>query len=154
VSDLRLSELDRETIISYAQTIQKLPKNRKKRHGETPIAEVLKLNTPEKDRASERTLAEKLIRVKAFLGWCRVTKRLPKTDPTERISFKAHSQSYAPFTQDDLQALFGSKHYLQNGQAQCRLTARGTREEPTFFRGGLALVFDRAGFAQAHEIRK
>jgi integrase len=112
VSDRRLSEIDRETIIRYAQTIQKLPKNRKKIHGETPIVEVLKLNIPEKNRASERTLAEKLIRVKAFLDWCRVTKGLPKTDPTERISFKAESQSYAPFTQEDLQALFGSKDYI------------------------------------------
>jgi len=113
VSDLRLSEVERQTIIGYAQTLQKLPKNRKKIHGEMPIAELLKLETPAKDRASERTLAEKLIRVKAFLDWCRVTKSFPKTDPTERISFKAESQSYAPFTQEDLQALFGSKDYVE-----------------------------------------
>jgi integrase len=114
VADLRLSEINRETIIQYAQTLQKLPKNRRKLHGDKPIVEVLKLEVPEKDRASGRTLSEKLIRIKAFLDWCRVTKGAPQTDPTERISFHAESQSYAPFTQSDLYALFRSSDYQNN----------------------------------------
>ena len=117
VSDLRLSEVNRETIIHYAQTLQKLPKNRRKTYGDMPIAEVLKLEIDEKERASGRTLSEKLIRIKAFLDWCRVTKGVPQNDPTERISFQADSQSYAPFTQTDLTALF-NKDYQSGSDAK------------------------------------
>ncbi len=118
VSDLRFSEINREIIIQYADILQKLPKNRRKIYGDKPIAELLKLEIAEKDRASARTLSEKLIRIKAFLDWCRVTKGAPKTDPTERISFHADSQSYAPFTQSDLAALFSSKDYEDNKHAK------------------------------------
>jgi len=113
VSDLTLGEIDRDTIIRYAEALRKLPKNRRKIHGDRPIKELMLIDTPEKDRASERTLAEKLIRIKAFLDWCRVTKGLPRTDPTERISFQAESQSYAPFTQSDLVSLFSSDDYVK-----------------------------------------
>jgi integrase len=111
VSDLPLGEVNRETILRYADVLRQLPRNRRKTYGDRPIKDVLAVNIPETDRASERTLAEKLIRIKAFLDWCRVTKGMPKTDPTERISFHAESHSYVPFTQSDLVALFNSEDY-------------------------------------------
>jgi integrase len=118
VSDLSLGEVSREIIIRYAETLRKLPKNRRKIHGDRPIKDLLVVNVAEKDRASERTLSEKLIRIKAFLDWCRVTKGQPATDPTERISFQAESQSYAPFTQTDLVALFNSEDHQRSQHAK------------------------------------
>jgi integrase len=118
VSDLSLGEVNRETILRYADVLRQLPKNRRKIHGDRPIKELLVVKTGEKSRASERTLLEKLIRVRAFLDWCRVTKGLPKTDPTELISFQADSQSYVPFTQTDLVALFNSEDYERQGHSK------------------------------------
>jgi integrase len=114
LSELRLSQVDRAAILRYVDTIGKLPKNRRKRYGDRTVADLLKQEFPEAERADSRTLAEKLIRVRAFLTWCRLTKGLPDKDPTERISIKTASESYAPFTHDDLVALFNSNEYCRN----------------------------------------
>lgn len=55
VSDLTLGEVNRQVIVRYAEILRKLPKNRRKIHGDRPIQELIAESIPEKDRASERT---------------------------------------------------------------------------------------------------
>jgi hypothetical protein len=53
VSDLTLGEVNREIIIRYAETLRKLPKNRRKIHGDRPIQDLLVVNVSEKAAAGD-----------------------------------------------------------------------------------------------------
>ena len=115
VTDLRVAQLDRGIMQAYIQRVSRLPKNRRKLYGDTPAFELLKLDLTASQLPSSRTVAEKLVHIGSFLKWCRLIKRYSDTDPTEGLSVRAKSRSYAPFNQTDLKALFENQEYTEGG---------------------------------------
>ena len=61
---------------------------------------------------SSRTVEEKLIRVKSFLGWCVEEDKLEK-NPADGVGVETTSKSYERFTKEDLQKLFSQESYTQ-----------------------------------------
>lgn len=111
VGDIPVSAVTRDVVLSYRDKAARLPKNRRKLFGDSSVEELLELDLPAEKLPSARTIKEKLVVVGAFLNWCRVVKQYLKSDPTEAISVKSASKSYAKFTDQDLRALFHSDKY-------------------------------------------
>jgi len=113
VDDLSVSLLTRDVILDYRDKVSRLPKNRNKLYSNQTIEELLSLELTNDLLPSSRTIDEKLVAVRSFLRWCRIHKGYIDSDPTDGVKVKAQSQSYAPFTSADLQALFHSKKYRE-----------------------------------------
>lgn len=113
VSDLRLDQISRAIFAQYLTTIQKLPKNRNKKYKGVLFSKLLEMDIPTTELPSGKTLSEKLIRMRSFLDWCRLTKGVPKSNPAEKMAISANSKSYAPFSDSDLKALFQSDDYCK-----------------------------------------
>jgi integrase len=111
IGDIRVGEVTREIMLRYRAAQAKLPANRHKRYPGKSIAELLTMNIPADQRPANRTVQEKLVQIGAFLKWCRETQNYLTTDPMIGVHFEANSQSYAPFSQDDLRKLFNSREY-------------------------------------------
>ncbi len=119
VGDRPLKDLDRDLMMRYRDVVSRLPKNRKKTHQDQSIESLLALDLLPSERPSSRTVKEKMMRLATFLKWCREIKGYLKDDPTLGLKVRAESHRYAPFTQDDLQALFRSKEYLEERHRSC-----------------------------------
>lgn len=111
VGDIPVGQVSREALLSYRNVVALLPANRQKRYPGKKVSELLAMEIPTDQLPSSRTVSEKLIRVGAFLKWCRETKGYLSIDPMAGVQVEAQSQSYAVFTQDDLRRLFNSKEY-------------------------------------------
>lgn len=111
VTDLRVNQVSRDDVRDYLRKAAQLPKNRRKLFAGKPIPELLELDFKPSQLPSSRTVAEKLVQIGSFLKWCRVSKNYIGQDPTEGLSVRATSRSYAPFNHQDLERLFGSPEY-------------------------------------------
>ena len=109
--DVPVGAITREIIRDYLSTISRIPKNRQKLYPDHSIDQLLGLDLDDSKYPSSRTIAEKLLKIGAFLKWCRLERGLLEQDPTEGISVKTDSRSYAVFTNDDLKALFENDTY-------------------------------------------
>jgi len=118
VGDIAVAQLNRDTMLRYRNSIGRLPANRHKRYPGKPVAELLAMEIPADQLPSARTVHERLVRVGAFLKWCRDTKGYLAVDPMAGIHVRADSQSYAPFTKTDLEALFYSDDYKKGEHAK------------------------------------
>lgn len=114
VTDIRANQVTRMVMQNYLSRVAKLPKNRKKLYGEKSASELLAMDFKESQLPSSRTIAEKLVQIGSFLKWCRVSKTYIESDPTEGITVRSSSRSYAPFTQSDLKVLFENVRYSEN----------------------------------------
>ena len=106
VTDVKVNQVTRDVIQTYLQKVAKLPKNRRKKYGDRPVPELLKLDLDQSLLPSSRTNREKLIQIGSFFKWCRVSKGYSDNDPTEGLSVRTTSRSYSPFTNADLENLF------------------------------------------------
>jgi hypothetical protein len=113
--DLPIESVSRALMRQYVDTIARLPKNRQKRYPNISIQDLLARELDASELPSARTVKEKLIRIGTFLRWCKSEKGLNVEDSTLGIRVKAESQSYSPFTTDDLRKLFQSTAYLEGG---------------------------------------
>ncbi len=111
VGNLPVGSITREIVREYLSTVSRVPKNRQKLYPDHSIDQLLSLDLDDSKYPSSRTIAEKLLKVGAFLKWCRLERTLLEQDPTEGISVKTDSRSYATFTNDDLKALFENDTY-------------------------------------------
>ena len=111
VGDVDLIEVNRDVVLNYLNVLAKIPKNRTKRFGSTPISELIELELDAKELPSSRTIGEKLIQVRAFFKWCKTPMSFLDKDPTDGINVQTESRSYAPFSQDDLRLLFENTTY-------------------------------------------
>jgi len=107
--------LPRPTWRAKRDKVARLPANRCKRYPGKTVAELLDMQITTDELPSARTVHEKLVRIGAFLQWCRETKGYPTSDPLAGVHVDSESQSYAAFTQNDLKRLFNSETY-ERGQ--------------------------------------
>lgn len=117
VGNIRVAVVSRDVVMRYLTTLSRLPKNRKKHYPSKSVTDLLTMEIPESLRPSERTVSDKLMQVGSFLKWCRLSRGWLEKDPTEGVTVRVESRSYAPFTNTDLQALFSSKEYRTNGHS-------------------------------------
>ncbi len=115
VSDIPVDQVDREVIRAYLAKAAGMPKNRRKLYPDQSAAELLAMDWAPSQLPSSRTIAEKLVQIGSFLKWCRLTKNYINHDPTEGISVRASSRSYAPFSKSDLKRLFENQTYFSGG---------------------------------------
>ena len=71
VGDVPVSQLHRDVIARYLETVSKLPKNRKKRYPNESIESLVALELAAGQRPSARTVKEKMTQLASFLKWCR-----------------------------------------------------------------------------------
>jgi len=115
VGDLPVNKLTRDQMLMYRDKVSRLPANRRKRYPDKTTAELLEMDISADHLPAARTVHEKLVRIGAFLRWCRDTKGYLTSDPLAGIHVESESQSYAVFTQNDLKLLFNSETY-ERGQ--------------------------------------
>jgi integrase len=115
IGNVHVGEVTRDAMLTYRNAIARLPSNRQKRYPGKSIAELLTMDIPASQLPSPRTIGEKLIRIGAFLKWCRDIKGYLTTDPLRGVHVAHESRSYAPFNQEDLRRLFNSPDY-QRGE--------------------------------------
>lgn len=113
VGDVTFDRIDRDMMLKYRNTLAKLPANRQKRYKGVSAAELLKMKIPDEQLPSSRTVHEKLVRIAAFLKWCRETKGYLTQDVMARVQVTVESKSYSPFTKTDLEALFINDAYTK-----------------------------------------
>lgn len=111
IDDMRVGEITRDTMLKYRNAVARLPSNRLKRYPNKTLAELLGMEIPPEQLPTSRTVHEKLVRIGAFLRWCRITMNYLRVDPLAGVQISSDSQSYAPFSQDDLRKLFNSSEY-------------------------------------------
>jgi integrase len=114
VGNIHVSQVVRDVMLRYRNTIARLPKNRTKHYPGKTIAELLEMEIPADRLPAGRTVQEKLVQIGAFLKWCRETKQYLTVDPMTGVHFDAESRSYAPFTRSDLEKLFNSNEFQKN----------------------------------------
>jgi len=114
VGEMRVAEISRSVMLMYRNSVARLPSNRQKKYPGKSIAELLTMDIPAAQLPAARTIDEKLIRIGAFLKWCRDIKGWLATDPLRGVHVEHDSKSYAPFNQEDLRRLLNSSDYEQH----------------------------------------
>ncbi len=113
VGDVPVNDVGRDSILSFLQALQHLPKGSLKEYKDKPVSELLGMEISQRDRRSSRTVSEALLRISSFFKWCNKQERVITSDPTDGITFKSHSTSRDPYTASDLEKLFHSTAYKQ-----------------------------------------
>jgi integrase len=113
VGNILVREITRKVMLSYRDAIARLPANRHKRYPGKSIAELLEQEIPAAHLPADRTVAEKLVQMGAFMKWCRETKQFLAVDPLVGVQVAVRSESYSVFSNADLNALFHSREYLE-----------------------------------------
>ena len=113
LGDKPIGRFDRDLIFEWREKVSRLPKNRNKRFPGISIETLLEDDFTENERPSVRTIREKLTMLRTFFTWAVEIKDYLIKNPFDGIKIKSESLSYAPYTNDDIAALFRSKEYKE-----------------------------------------
>lgn len=121
VGDMPTSSLNRDKMMEYYTALLKAPKNRQmKKYRHKTLAELAKMNAPEDQRLSTRTIENRFDQIMFFLNWCEEENFISKASHLKSVlKLPKHMKSTklstrAPFTDEDLNKLFHSDRYIKN----------------------------------------
>ncbi|MEJ1410119.1 MAG: site-specific integrase [Candidatus Sedimenticola sp. (ex Thyasira tokunagai)] len=113
IGDVPANEVNRDSILSFLEALQQLPKGSLKRYKGKSVGELLDMDIAMQDRRSSRTVSEALGRISSFFKWCHKQEQAIPTNPTDGISFSSRSIHRDPFTATDIEKLFYSQEYKE-----------------------------------------
>lgn len=109
IGDTPLSSISERDLLRYRETVALLPTNMTKRYPGKTVPEVLKaIQGKAVDRISLATINMDLTHLSHFFGWSMAKpRRYLQENPVEGLFYEdVEAESYEPFTDEDLQALF------------------------------------------------
>lgn len=115
MSDPRVAAVTRRDVVTYRDTLQRLPaqRNKLRQYRNLTMSTLLEMEIPPEERLSARTISENLLVVSAFFKWA-ILEQHCNTNPTEGVTIKTDSKSYEPFTEDELRRMFTHSRYVDN----------------------------------------
>ncbi len=125
VGDKVASDVDRADGKEFRSKLLLIPPHRNKAKafkGKT-IAELVAMDLPRDNCLSTDTISHRLMHTKRFFEWLKDTKQIID-NPLNNVSIESISQSYPPYTEEDLAMLFKSPVY---DLAHLKCSSIGTR---------------------------
>lgn len=114
IGDKPVSELTRDDLIRFRNTLKRLPvhRNKLKAYRDKSIAELLDMDIPKDKRISEVTINDKLTTLASFLNWCHKIQGYMDRDITSKIQYqKAVKQKRGIYSPQHLAQMFDPNHY-------------------------------------------
>ena len=118
LGDIHISTIDYNSAKSYRDTMLKVPTHRKKgKYANVSIPSLVKLNIPEEQCLSAKTVKGRLANLSTYFEWLKKHKIID-SNPFEGVHLKAESNSYTPYTNEDLSLIFKSDLYQDSKYAR------------------------------------
>ncbi len=120
VGDKKVSQLTKQNVIKYKESLFRIPANRRKvkQYKDKSIVELLNSDIPKSDLLSNITIQNHFAKISTFLDWmaqngyCDSSLKTPLHGVIKKT--KAVSQDRDVFTEDDLKLLFNNEYYFRN----------------------------------------
>ena len=98
--DILITEFDKEAARRVVAGLQQIPAHRKKRFGDTPLAEI----PDSAEKISANTVNQRISLLSGFFIWA-VTEDLATKNPFEGLQIASKAKHYATYTQQDVKEL-------------------------------------------------
>ncbi|MEY8241470.1 MAG: site-specific integrase [Cycloclasticus sp.] len=108
MGDVDVSAISFESAIMFRDSLKKLPTNRTKgKHKGKAVADLLAMEIAPADCLAGKTIKGRLANLSSYFTWLKQC-QLVSLNPFEGVTIEADSQSYSPYSNDDLTVIFSS----------------------------------------------
>lgn len=116
MGDRVISELTYRDCTDFRDQLTQIPTNRKKRkaYRDKSIPELIAMKLPRDECLKSKTISETLLNLKSYGDWLVKTDVIPK-NPFDGVSIEVESESYEAYTVDDLNRIYRSPLFINDG---------------------------------------